>query len=227
EAARLPRRTGRDAGQGRDAVAERREALEERVGDRADGAKVVAAPGHVEGHAALVERDEEPAEAVVERIDVVEQPEVVRLAPGEDLPADAEVDRPLAEVDVAEEEAVPLARDAPQERDPLVDEPVWDGRRGQRRPGVRKAGEIEPQRPVDRELVAPLPRPVVVDALALAAVLEAVFERVRIEPAEGAGDAGPGGREALDVVVELQLEEVAVLADVAGSGAWKGQWIVR
>ena len=89
---------------------------------------MIAAPGHVEGHAALVERDEEPAEAVVERVDVVEQSEVVRLAPGEDLPADAEVDRPLAEVDVAEEEAVPLARDAAQERDPLVDERVGDDR---------------------------------------------------------------------------------------------------
>src|SRR2546422_9150226 len=94
--------------------------------------------------------------------------------------------------------------------------------------GVRlwEEGKIEPHGLGDRELVAPLPRPVVVDALGVAAVLEAVFERVRIEPAEGAGDAGPGGRETLDVVVELQLEEVAVLADVAGGRARKGERVV-
>src|SRR5439155_643119 len=79
--------------------------------------------------------------------------------------------------------------------------------------------EVEPHRLGDRELVAPLARPVVVDALALTAVLEAVLEGVRIEPAERPGDAGARGGEALDVVVELQLEEIAVLADVPRRGA--------
>src|SRR5439155_13552161 len=195
------------------------------VGERADRAEMVACADHVERDAALVERDEEAAEAIVERVDVVEEPEVVGLAPGEDLAADADVDRSLADVEIAEEEAVALARDPAHQVDPPVDELVGDDRSGDRF-RLREEGKIQPQGLGDRELVALLARPVVVDALPLAAVLEAVLERVRIEPAEGAGNAHAGGGEALDVVVELQLEEVAVLADVAGSRAWEGERVV-
>src|SRR5439155_188073 len=141
---------------------------------------------------------------------------------------DTYVDGPLAEVQVAEEEAVSLAGDAPQEGDPPVDQRVREDGRQERRPAREPdEREVEPHRLGDRELVAPLARPVVVDALALAAVLEAVLEGVRIEPAERPGDAGARGGEALDVVVELQLEEIAVLADVPRRGAREGEGVVR
>ena len=121
-----------------------------------------------------------------------------------------------------------LAGDAPQEGDPPVDQRVReDGRQERRRVREPDEREVEPHRLGLRELVAPLAWPVVVDALALAAVLEAVLEGVGIEPAERPGDAGARGGEALDVVVELQLEEVAVLADVARRGAREGEGVVR
>ena len=80
-----------------------------------------AAARHLDRHAALVERDEEAAEAVVERVDVVEQTEDVGLAPGQDLAADAQEERPLLEVEVGEEEAVALAGVAAQPVDALLD----------------------------------------------------------------------------------------------------------
>jgi len=89
--------------------------------ERPERAQVIARARHVERQPPLVERDEEAAEGVVERVDVVEQPEHVGLAPGEDLAADAEEERTLLEVDVAEEEAVALARDTAQEVDAALD----------------------------------------------------------------------------------------------------------
>src|SRR5205807_4870978 len=135
-------------------------------------------------------------------------------------------ERPLLDVHVAEEEAVALARDAAQLRDALIDqariEPVAGPRdRLERRPdGVRDA---DPDAPQCVALVAELLRPEVVDALALAAVLEAVREPARVEPAEEPGGALRRRREAADVVVELQLEEVAVLAHVAGARVREGE----
>src|SRR5262249_56616890 len=77
ETARLPRRSGPDAGDGRDLVPGGGEALQEGVVEGPDGADVVTRADHVQREPALVERDEEAAERVVEGIDVVEQPEDV------------------------------------------------------------------------------------------------------------------------------------------------------
>src|SRR5262249_50697885 len=114
EPAGNPRRTLWDAGLGSDPVAERREALELGVRERPERGEVIVATEHVERYAPLVEGDQEAAEAVVERVDVVEQAEDVGLAPGEDLPAYADEDRPLLPVEVTGEEPVPDAGDAIQ-----------------------------------------------------------------------------------------------------------------
>ena len=96
-------------------LSQRDVALEERLIDRTDGAEEVAARAqHVERHAPLVEVDEEAAEEVVDRVDVVEQAEDVGLAPGQVLPTEANEDRPLLPVDEDLEEAVAVARDLAQ-----------------------------------------------------------------------------------------------------------------
>src|SRR5262249_16889241 len=95
----------------RDLVPLRDETLEEGVVDRPDRADLIAAADHVQRQPSLVERDEESAERVVERIDVVEEPEHVGLAPGENLASDADEHGPLLDVEVGEEEAVPVAGD--------------------------------------------------------------------------------------------------------------------
>src|SRR5881396_2417026 len=222
EAARLPRRALRDAGYGRDPVAEGREALEEGVVQRPHGAEVVARARHVEREPPLVERDEEAAEGVVERVDVVEQTEHVGLAPGEDLAADAEEDRPLLEVDVAEEEAVALARDAAQEVDAPLDVRVGEPVAEQ----ARDVREVEAHRLELAELVVEFVGSVVVDPLALAAVLQAVLERVRVDPVEQPGEAPARLGEPAHVVVELQLEEIAVLAEMARGGVRESERVV-
>src|SRR5207249_3215457 len=170
----------------------------------------------------LVERDEEAAEGVVERVDVVEQAEHVGLAPGEDLAADAEKDRPLLEVDVAEEEAVTLARHAAQEVDATLD--VRVGQPVAEQP--RDVRDVEAHGLELAELVVELVGSVVVDALALAAVLEAVLEGVRVDPVEQPGEAVARLGEPAHVVVELQLEEVAVLAEMAGGGVREAERVV-
>jgi len=60
--------------------------------------------------------------------------------------------------------------------------------------------------------------PVVVDPLALSAVLEAVLEGGRVDPVEQPGEAVARLGEPAHIVVELQLEEVSVLAEMTGGG---------
>src|SRR5581483_6321361 len=118
---------------------------------------------HVEGNAALVERDEEPAEPLIERIDVVEEAELIRLAPGEDLPADADEHGPLLEVEVAHEEAVPLPRVRAEVVDVAVDEALRDARARD----ALQVRHVEPHRAELRPDGAELVGPVVVEPLAL------------------------------------------------------------
>src|SRR5262245_53033496 len=90
---------------------------------------------------------------------------------------------------------------------PLVDQRLGDRRI--REP--RDVGDVEPHRPHRLLLVAELRGAVIVEALALAAILDAVAEYVRLqEPAEEPREALRRAREPEDVMVELQREEVAV-----------------
>jgi hypothetical protein len=109
---------------------------------------------------------------------------------------------------------MPLARDAVQPADALVDE-----LRGQLAADLRDT-EIEVRRVgADRAQViaevAVLGGAVIVDALSLAAVLDGVLELVGVEPAERQSDAPAVLGETLDVVVPIQLQEVAMLPDVS------------
>src|SRR5207249_31124 len=67
---------------------------------------------------------------------------------------------------------------------------------------------------------------VVVDPLALAAVLEAVLEGVRVDPAEQPGEAVARLGEPAHIVVELHLEAVSVLAEMTGGGVRKAERVV-
>src|SRR5439155_809465 len=90
----------------------------------------------------------------------------------------------------------------------------------------RDVGEVEAHCLELAELVVELVGSVVVDALALAAVLEAVLEGVRVDPVEQPGEAVARLGEPAHVVVELQLEEVAVLAEMAGGGVREAERVV-
>jgi hypothetical protein len=175
-------------------------------------AEVPARAHHVEGHAALIEGDQEAAEAVVERVDVVEEPEDVGFAPGQDLAADAGEERALLEVKVGEEEALPDAGASVQAADPAVDVSL----------GQLAADERRRFRQVGAELarraarIAVLRRTVVVDAFPLAAVLDGVFEHVRVERAERGHEPPALLRDAPEVVLPVDLQEVAVLAQMPG-----------
>src|SRR5262249_36416823 len=72
-------------------------------------------------------------------------------------------------------------------------------------------------------LLAELRGPVVVDALALPPVLEAVPEGAQVKPAERAGKTLAAGGEPRQVVVELDLEEVPVLVHVARGGVGEAE----
>src|SRR5579884_1159296 len=207
ETARLPGRARRDPGERRHRVARGEKALDERLVERADRAELVAPAYHVERHALLVEGDEDAAEAQIERVDVVEQAEDVRLAPREHLAADAEEDRPLPDVGVRHEDAVPVSGDALEQADALADVARVEG-------GPHAEGRFGAKGLERRSRVGELLRPVVVNALVLAAVLDRVLEVVEVEPAEEAGEPPAFAREAAEVVVELELEEVAVLTEV-------------
>src|SRR4030095_7494904 len=89
-------------------------ALEEGLIERPEGAQEVAPARHVERDAPLVEVDEEAAEAVVDGVDVVEEPEDVGLAPGQVLATDPEKDGAHFEVAVDLEEAISIARHVAQ-----------------------------------------------------------------------------------------------------------------
>src|SRR5262249_36305032 len=136
-------------------------------------------------------------------------------------------DRSLLEVQVAEEEAVALTRDATQLADALVDQRLGELRiEVDAEAGDGQLRDVDAQAARRVRLIAELVGPVVVDALALAAVLEAVAPLRRLEQAEEPGEAVAGLGEPGEVVVELQLEEVAVLADVARAGLREGEWVV-
>src|SRR5262249_10142925 len=162
----------------------RNEALDERVLERAPGAELVAAADHRERHASLVERDEEAAEAVVERVDVVEEPEDVGLAPGEVLSADPDEERTLLEVEVGEEQPVARYRVASQPVHPLLDVGGIEEGRGVREAGDVDLGEVRAEAAERGVLVGVLVRPPVVEALALEPVLERILEAARIDQPE-------------------------------------------
>src|SRR5262249_10105715 len=151
----------------------------------------VAPADHVDRHAALIQVDQEAAKTGVERVDVVEQPEDVGLTPGQDLPSDPKEDGPLLEIAVGQEQAIPLAGEPAEAGDPLVDE----GRGNLRAEQARDGRQVEADGPQLVALLAELRGPVVVDALALPSVLEAVLEGAQVEPAERAGKPLAAGGE--------------------------------
>src|SRR5207249_10353072 len=118
-------------------------------------------------------------------------------APGQVLPSDTEEDGPLLEIDVGEEQAIPLASDPAEAGDPLVDEALGNLRAEQARDGR----QVEADGPQAVPLVAELRGPVVVDALALPPVLEAVLEGAQVEPAERACETLARGGDPRQVVV--------------------------
>src|SRR5262249_25082958 len=158
-------------------------------------------------HASFVECDEEAAEAVVERVDVVEEPEDVGLAPGEVLSSDPDEERTLLEVEVGEEEPVARYRVASQPIDTLLDVALIQEGRGVREPRDVDLREVAAEAAERGVLVRVLVRAPVVEALALEPVLEGVPEAARIDQPEWREQAGALVREARQVVVEGELQE--------------------
>src|SRR5262249_20594504 len=170
-----------------------------------------------ERYAALVERDEEAAEAVVERVDVVEEPEDVGLAPGEVLSSDPDEERTLLEVEVGEEEPVARYRVASQPVDPLLDVARVEEGRGVREPRDVDLRQVAAEAAERGVLVRVLIRTPVVEALALEAILERVLEAARVDEPERRQQTHALVHEARQVVIVLELQEEAVLAKMPRS----------
>ena len=95
--------------------------VERQVAQRSNRAEAQGRAHHPQRDAAVVEiLHQREAEAVVQRLDHVEQPEPVALAPRQILPADAELHRPFAEVDVGIPQRVLLRVEVAVLEQPLV-----------------------------------------------------------------------------------------------------------
>ena len=70
------------------------------VGNRPYRAKAPLRSHHVERNPPLVQRGEKPTKVVVERVDLIEEPESIRFSPGEILPANAQKERPFGDVGI-------------------------------------------------------------------------------------------------------------------------------
>ena len=82
------------------ATVRRDKPLQGQVANRPHRAKAPLRPQHVERYPPLIEGNQKPAKEVIQRVDLVQEPERIRLTPGQVLPADAQKERPFSDVKI-------------------------------------------------------------------------------------------------------------------------------